>query len=163
MRLDEGERAWSMTLRAGGPEYVPLRTFRDDDLLDPGSDPLIALLGALSDLNEGERVVARLMLRSLGPNWSRAPSRKGPQATRSGAERLHLLQPGRPSPVPGQRDGVPVAGGPCPPFRGYLWVRAGETWKAALLGRGHRRSPDGRGMGVVAHQGSGGPASTTHS
>ena len=51
MRLDEGERAWSMTLRASGPEYVPLRTFRDDDLLDPGSDPFIALLGALSDLN----------------------------------------------------------------------------------------------------------------
>ena len=39
LRLDEGEQAWSMTLRADGPEYVPLRTFRDDDLLDPGSDP----------------------------------------------------------------------------------------------------------------------------
>ena len=37
-----------MTLRADAPEYVPLRTFRDDDLLDPGSDPLIALMGALS-------------------------------------------------------------------------------------------------------------------
>ena len=33
------EQAWSVTLRADGPEYVPLRTFRDDDLLDPGSDP----------------------------------------------------------------------------------------------------------------------------
>ena len=43
-----GEEAWGMTLRAGGPEYVPLRTFRDDDLLDPGSDPLIAIIGALS-------------------------------------------------------------------------------------------------------------------
>ena len=39
LRLSEGEQAWSMTLRADGPEYVPLRTFRDDDLLDPGSDP----------------------------------------------------------------------------------------------------------------------------
>ena len=68
LRLDEGEQAWSMTLRADGPEYVPLRVFRDDDLLDPGSDPLIALMGALSDLNVGERVVARLMLRSLGPD-----------------------------------------------------------------------------------------------
>ena len=58
LRLGEGERAWSMTLRADGPEYVPLRTFRDDDLLDPGSDPLIALMGALSALHEGERVVA---------------------------------------------------------------------------------------------------------
>ena len=70
LRLDEDEQAWSVTLRADGPEDVPLRTFRDDDLLDPGSDPLIALMGALSALNEGERVVARLMLRSLGPDWS---------------------------------------------------------------------------------------------
>ena len=74
-RLDlaEGEQAWSMTLRADGPEYVPLRTFRDDDLLDPGSDPLIALMGAMSALYQGERVVARLLLRSLGPEWSQSP------------------------------------------------------------------------------------------
>ena len=45
LRLAGGERAWGMTLRASGPEYVPLRVFRDDDLLDAGSDPLIALLG----------------------------------------------------------------------------------------------------------------------
>ena len=70
LRLDKEEQAWAMTMRADGPEYVPLRTFRDDDLLDPGSDPLIALMGALSNLNEGERVVARLMLRSMGPDWS---------------------------------------------------------------------------------------------
>ena len=72
LRTGEGEQAWSVTLRADGPEYLPLRTFRDDDLLDPGSDPLIALMGALSALYEGERVVARLLLRSLGPDWSQA-------------------------------------------------------------------------------------------
>ena len=60
LRMGEGEQAWSMTLRADGPEYVPLWTFRDDDLLDPGSDPLIALMGALSNINKGERVVAQL-------------------------------------------------------------------------------------------------------
>ena len=43
-----GEQAWGLTLRADGPEYVPLRTFRDDDLLDPGSDPLLAVIGSLS-------------------------------------------------------------------------------------------------------------------
>ena len=53
LRLEEGEQAWSMTLRSSGPEYAPLRVFRDDDLLDPGSDPLLTLLGALSDLKEG--------------------------------------------------------------------------------------------------------------
>ena len=43
LRVSDGEQAWSMSLRSGGPDYVPLRTFRDDDLLDPGSDPLIAV------------------------------------------------------------------------------------------------------------------------
>ena len=70
LRLGEGEQAWGLALTSTGPDYVPLRTFRDHDLLDPGSDPLIALMGALSSLYEGERVVARLLLRSLGPDWS---------------------------------------------------------------------------------------------
>ena len=70
LRLGEGEHAWSTNLAPEGPEYAPLRVFRDTDLLDPGSDPIIAPLGALSNLNEGERVVARLLLRSLGSDWS---------------------------------------------------------------------------------------------
>ena len=74
--LREGEQAWSMTLRASGPEHVPLRCFRDGDLLDAGADPLMGLLGALSELREGERVVARLLLRSLGPGWAEAHQRK---------------------------------------------------------------------------------------
>ncbi len=79
LRLDGGEQAWHMRLRASGPEYVPLRVFRDDDLLDAGSDPLIALLGALSALRPGERVVARLLLRSLGPDWAQPPQAEGPE------------------------------------------------------------------------------------
>ena len=71
-----GEQAWGLTLRSGGPEYVPLRTFRDDDLLDPGSDPLLAVIGSLSALRPGERVLARLLLRSLGPDWSQAHQQK---------------------------------------------------------------------------------------
>ena len=49
LRLRDGEQAWSMDMRLRGPEYLPLRTFRDDDLLDQGSDPLISVLGSLSD------------------------------------------------------------------------------------------------------------------
>ena len=30
-----------MTLGIDGPEFLPLRLFRDDDMLDAGSDPLI--------------------------------------------------------------------------------------------------------------------------
>ncbi len=135
LRLDGGEQAWHMRLRASGPEYVPLRVFRDDDLLDAGSDPLIALLGALSSLRPGERVVARLLLRSLGPDWSRGHQ-----------ERAH-----RP-PVPERHDSyqisesrrhrVEIAGaaalalGAVAFFKGYQWWQAGEEWKAVALGAG---------------------------
>ena len=130
-----GEQAWGMTLRAGGPEYVPLRTFRDDDLLDPGSDPLIAIIGALSALRPGERVLARLLLRSLGPDWSQAHQRKAFQ------------NPGQQRPDPSytyqtrplQTDGVTLAVlgvGALIALRGYLWVQDGEILKASLLGAG---------------------------
>ena len=135
LRLDEGEQAWSMTLRADGPEYVPLRTFRDDDLLDPGSDPLIAILGGLSNLNDGERVVARLMLRSLGPDWSQAhmeKAHKKPVEDRRDPSYTYQTRPL-------QTDGVTMAVlgvAALAALRGYLWVQAGETWKAVLMGAG---------------------------
>ena len=135
LRLGEGEQAWSITLRADGPEYVPLRTFRDDDLLDPGSDPLIALMGALSALNEGERVVARLMLRSLGPDWSQAHMDKAHK--RPGMEPREPAYTFQTKPL--QMDGITMAVlgiGALAALKGYLWVQDGEIWKAALLGVG---------------------------
>ena len=133
LRLEEGEQAWSMTLRADGPEYVPLRTFRDDDLLDPGSDPLIALMGALTALNEGERVVARLLLRSLGPDWSQPHMEKAHK--RPGMEPREPAYTFQTKPL--QMDGVTMAVlgiGALAALKGYLWVQDGEIWKAALLG-----------------------------
>ena len=132
LRLGEGEKAWSVTLRADAPEYIPLRTFRDDDLLDPGSDPLIALMGALSSLYERERVVARLMLRSLGPDWSQPHMEKAHR--RPGMEPSYTYQT-----KPLQLDGVTMAVlgvGALAALKGYLWVQDGEIWKAALLGVG---------------------------
>ena len=135
LRLDEGERAWSMTLRADGPEYVPLRTFRDDDLLDPGSDPLIALMGALSALEDDERVVARLLLRSLGPDWSQPHLEKAHK--RPGMEPREPAYTYQTKPL--QMDGITMAVlgiGALAALKGYLWVQDGEIWKAALLGVG---------------------------
>ena len=135
LRLGEGEQAWSVTLRADGPEYVPLRTFRDDDLLDPGSDPLIALMGALSELEDGERVVARLMLRSLGPDWSQGHMDKAHK--RPGMEPREPAYTYQTKPL--QLDGVTMAVlgvGALAALKGYLWVQDGEIWKAALLGMG---------------------------
>ena len=135
LRVGEKEQAWSMTLRADGPEYVPLRTFRDDDLLDPGSDPLIALMGALSALYEGERVVARLLLRSLGPDWSQGHMEKAHK--RPGMEPREPAYTYQTKPL--QLDGVTMAVlgiGALAALKGYLWVQDGEIWKAALLGMG---------------------------
>ena len=135
LRLDDDEQAWSTTLGIDGPEFLPLRVFRDDDMLDAGSDPLIALIGSLSNLREGERVVARLCLRSLGPDWSQA----------------HLEKAHKPA-VPPPRDStysnqinqeqmnaktmIILGILALPALQGYLWVRAGETWKTVLLGVG---------------------------
>ena len=135
LRLEEGEQAWSITLRADGPEYVPLRTFRDDDLLDPGSDPLIALMGALSELEDEERVVARLMLRSLGPDWSQAHLDKAHK--RPGTEPREPAYTYQTKPL--QMDGVTLAVlglAALAALKGYLWIQDGETWKAVLLGTG---------------------------
>ena len=135
LRMGEGEQAWSMTLRADGPEYVPLRTFRDDDLLDPGSDPLIALMGALSALEDDERVVARLLLRSLGPDWSQPHMEKAHK--RPGMEPREPAYTFQTKPL--QMDGITMAVlgiGALAALKGYLWVQDGEIWKAALLGTG---------------------------
>ena len=131
--VGQDEQVWELTLRSSGPEYVPLRVFRDDDLLDPGSDPIIAILGALSDLNEGERVVSRLLLRSLGPDWSQSHQVK--------AHKRPVVEP-RESPYsyhtgPLQTDGITMAllgAGVLAAVKAYLWVQDGEVWKAALLG-----------------------------
>ena len=96
LRLDEGEEAWAMTLRASGPEYVPLRTFRDDDLLDPGLRPhhrparrSVQSERARARRDEADASVPRTRLVA-------GPPRKGPQTARGRAARLHLLQPGPP-------------------------------------------------------------------
>ena len=135
MRRRQGELAWELTLRVDGPEYVPLRTFRDDDLLDPGSDPLLAVIGSLAALRPGERVVARLLLRSLGPEWAQAHQARAHQrAVPENREPSYTYQT-----KPLQLDGVTMAVlgvGALAAVKGYLWVQDGEVFKASLLGAG---------------------------
>lgn len=132
LRLGEDEQAWSITLRPSGPAYAPLRPFRDRDLLDPGSDPLLALVGALSRVGAGERLVARLRLRALGPDWSQrylaqafepeAQSRvrhePPPRTQSSGHEPLAMVVLG-----------LAALGA----WQGYSLLEAGETWKLVGL------------------------------
>ena len=135
LRLRDGEQAWSMDLRLRGPEYLPLRTFRDDDLLDQGSDPLISVIGSLSDLEEGERVVSRIKLASLGPDWSSQHLEKtnprpaydpntSPSTTQGRVDRTNA----------GTLTVLALLA--LPALRAYFWIQSGETWKAALLGMG---------------------------
>ena len=135
LRLAEGERAWSTTLRLQGPEYLPLRTFDDDDLRDPGSDPLISVIGALSGLELGERVAARLSLTSLGPDWSRPHEEK--LHRRQQAETAVYSQNAQAEATRTDVGHMAVLGVlALPLIQGYLWVQRGETWKAVLLGLG---------------------------
>ena len=135
LRLAPGEQAWATTLRASGPEYASLRVFTDDALLDAGSDPLLARLGAFDGLGEGERLVARLRLRSLGPDWSQGHQER---AHRPAVERPHHdAQTGEVRRH--TQDGVAMAllalaglGA----FQGYRWWQAGEEWKTVALGAG---------------------------
>ena len=82
-----------MTLRAVGPEYVPLRTFRDDDLLDPGSDPLIALLGALSQSERGGTRGGAAHAAFPGTRLVQGPYGEDPPATPVPTGRVNLLRP----------------------------------------------------------------------
>ena len=149
LRLSEGEQAWSREVHVKGPEYAPLRPFRSDDLVEEGADPLIALIGSMSELDAGERLVARLDLSSLGPDWSRGAHGEGLQETRGGAAPLRRCRAGkvpagrrskngRPrSRGPGGLQGLPVGAG-----RGY--VEDGPP------GPGHIWCGDGCGLGPVA-------------
>ncbi len=132
LAVGEREESWSLTLRASGPDYVPLRTFQDRDLLDPGSDPLLALVGALAEAKPDERLVARLKLRALGPGWSRphlarlhehpGQPQRPPVAAREGRQ-------GAPDPL-ALTVGVLGIGG----FAlGYNWLEAGQLWNLAGL------------------------------
>ena len=149
LKMRDGEQAWSMTLRSSGPEYVPLRVFRDDDLLDPGSDPLIALLGALSNLNGGERIVSRLMLRSLGPGWASGLQEMA-QVQRAPQPSLDQTHPQgvRPQSTGGLHLAL-LGVGALAAFKGYQWVQAGEVMEGRPAGNGRNPAPVCRWLGLA--------------
>ena len=135
LRLAEGEQAWSTTLRLRGPEYLPLRVLKDDQLREPGSDPLVSLIGAMSDLGKGERLVARIKLLSLGPDWARQHEERAQQRQQSsqastpsdGQHQVNIKQ---------GASIILLAATALVGLRAYFWVQNGEAWKAVLLGLG---------------------------
>ena len=132
LALDQGEEAWMAFLKVRGPEYAPLRVFRDDDLLDEGSDPMLALIGALSAVGPEQRVVARLVLKSLGPDWS--------EAYQVEAEKSRLAS--RPASQEGQTNPGEIirllllAGGAFVGLRTWQYWQDGDIVKAIALAGG---------------------------
>ena len=81
LRLRDGEVAWRRILRPQGPEFLPLSVF--DEGAEPASaDPFLDVIGAVGqDLQEGERVGSRVVLRQKPHEWSekwRLRALKGP-------------------------------------------------------------------------------------
>ena len=71
MHLRDNEMAHTQTLRIVGPDFLPIKIFDHRETMEQeGADPLISVLGALSGLAEGERMVSRIVLKSLGHKWA---------------------------------------------------------------------------------------------
>ncbi len=135
LRLAGGEQAWAMTLRSSGPEYASLSVFPDDALLEPGADPLLALLGALDGPGAGERVVARLRLRPLGPDWSQGHQQRAHEPVlKERADSYHISESRRHRVELTGAAILAVAGAGL--YQGYRWWQAGEEWKTVAFGAG---------------------------
>ncbi len=76
LALREGEMVSAVELRAGAAAYLPLRAWRERELLQEGADPLLGILGVFSHLPAHMRVVTQLALIPAPPTWSHAYRRK---------------------------------------------------------------------------------------
>src|SRR5262249_53017813 len=71
-RLQPNEQVAACSLVLRGPQYLPLRTFRDADVdaaRNAQADPVLGVLGALGDLPEGWRGLSQLVLRPAPDDW----------------------------------------------------------------------------------------------
>ncbi len=69
-----GEQTAACTLVLRHPSYLPLRTFRDDEVdaaRAAQADPVLGILGAMGDLPAGWRALSQLVLRPAPADWSR--------------------------------------------------------------------------------------------
>src|SRR6266516_4678933 len=76
LALREGETVSAVELRAGAAVYLPMRAFRERELLQEGADPLLGIMGVFNHLPAHMRVVIQLALIPASPTWSRAYRRK---------------------------------------------------------------------------------------
>ena len=124
----DDEAAWMQTLTPDGDEYLPLQIYDDMGLLEHGSDPFIDMIGGMrSDIQAGERLISRVLLKQKPHNWSevwreKAMSGAGSENQRSvETERLTNRAIG----VPDGASGDDRGGGESGLSNGMLFVLAG--------------------------------------
>lgn len=131
-RLGPGEQVAACALALRGPQYLPLRTFRDAEVEATKSaqaDPVLGILAALGDLPDGWRGLAQLILRPAPGDWCKGYLRlavQHPLASERAAghadtslARLFLLA------------GLLAAG--ILALQGYQWFVAGDWRSLGLL------------------------------
>src|SRR6266568_1199256 len=75
LQLRAGEAISVMELSAGAASYLPLKSWRERELLQEGTDPVLGLLAALGKLPPDLRVIAQLALVPAPHAWSRSSQR----------------------------------------------------------------------------------------
>jgi len=137
---DERVAACTLTLR--GPTYLPLRTFRDSDVVADRAaqaDPVLGILGALSDLPPGWRSLSQLVLAPAPDDWCKEYLRltvEHPLASERASAQADT------SLAPVFMWAALLAAG-CLAYQGYQWFSAGQWLPLALL-------VGGIGVGVPA-------------
>ena len=73
LRLQSGERAWTLPLNVSGEEFLPLK-LPEHDRYSRGAqaDPLRAAMSVMTAVGTGERMVTRLTLSGLPSDWALA-------------------------------------------------------------------------------------------
>ena len=85
----DGQVTLTAQLALQRPAYLPLRSYREGDFNT--SDPVRGLLGAFSDLAEGERALSQLILFPAPPHWARRYEGSARQVEQSfGGEKMSM-------------------------------------------------------------------------
>ena len=77
LHLCDHEAISALELTAGAASYLPLRRFRERELIQEGTDPVLGLLAALGHVPEDTRVIAQLALVPAHERWSQSSQRLG--------------------------------------------------------------------------------------
>jgi len=75
LHLCEHEAISALELNSGAASYLPLRSWRERELTQEGTDPVLGLLAALGQLPPNMRVIAQLALVPAPHTWSQSSQR----------------------------------------------------------------------------------------